>query len=263
MIAGADGKDLAGLDTDAASARVKGPEGTDVRLVVLRDGRRRELTLERRQVAVPVVAARIRRACGKRIGVVELAQFSSGAHAEVYGALKKLKRRGAQAYVFDLRGNGGGLVDEAQLIASAFLPDGRIVTTRGRNVPERTLEATGSPIVPKDADVVVLVDRNTASASEIVAGALQDRGRATLVGTRTFGKGVFQEVIELSNGGALDITAGQYFTPKGRNLGGRGVATGTGLKPDVPARDNPRTVVDEGMRTALRTAGGCEDAPAA
>jgi carboxyl-terminal processing protease len=103
------------------------------------------------------------------------------------------------------------------------------------------------------APVAVLVDRDTASASEIVAGALQDPGRATLVGTRTFGKGVFQEVIELSNGGALDITAGQYFTPSGRNLGGRGVSQGTGLEPDVRAKDDPKTRVDEARRIALST----------
>ena len=188
----------------------------------------------------------MRRACGKQIGVVALSQFSSGAHAEVYAALRRLEKQGADAFVFDLRGNGGGLVDEAQLIASAFLPDGRIVTTRGRNVPEKTLDATGNPVIDKDADVAVLVDRGTASASEIVAGALQDRDRATIVGTRTFGKGVFQEVIELSNGGALDITAGQYFTPKGRNLGGQGVSAGTGLQAGRPRRkddpeDAPRT----------------------
>ena len=172
---------------------------------------------------MPVVASTLREVCGKKVGVVALAQFSSGAHAEVYAALRRASRSAARrAYVLDLQGNGGGLVDEAQLIASAFLEDGPIVTTRGRSVPERTLTATGDPIIAK-APLVVLVNRGTASASEIVAGALQDRGRAKLVGTRTFGKGVFQEVLELSNGGALDITAGQYFTPKGRNLGGRGV----------------------------------------
>jgi carboxyl-terminal processing protease len=258
----ADGKSLAGLSGDVATARVKGPSGTDVRLTILHDGKRATKTLTRSEVSVPVVASTMRHACGKPIGVVALAQFSSGAHAEVYAALKRLQKKGAKGYVFDLRGNGGGLVDEAQLIASAFLPDGKIVTTRGRNVPERTLDATGTPILNKDDKLVVLVDGNSASASEIVAGALQDRKRATLVGTRTFGKGVFQEVIELSNGGALDITAGQYFTPNGRNLGGRGVATGTGLKPDVFAKDNPKTRVDEGLRKALRTAGGCAVTPA-
>ncbi len=261
VIVAADGKTLAGVSSDIATARIKGPAGTDVKLTIERDGKRRTETLTRSEVLIPVVASKLHEACGKQIGVVALSQFSSGAHAEVYAALKRLQKKGADAFVFDLRGNGGGLVDEAQLIASAFLPDGRIVTTRGRNVPERTLDATGSPVVDKDDKVVVLVDGNSASASEIVAGALQDRGRATLVGERTFGKGVFQEVIELSNGGALDITAGQYFTPKGRNLGGRGVSTGTGLKPDVVAKDDPKTSADEGLRKALRTAGGCAVKP--
>jgi carboxyl-terminal processing protease len=96
----------------------------------------------------------------------------------------------------------------------------------------------------------VLVDGGTASASEIVTGALQDRDRAQVVGSETFGKGVFQEVLELSNGGALDITAGQYFTPKGRNLGGKGVAKGKGIEPDVRVEDNPKTRRDEALTRA-------------
>jgi carboxyl-terminal processing protease len=121
-------------------------------------------------------------------------------------------------------------------------------------VPTRTLRATGDPVVPR-RPVVVLVDRGTASASEIVAGALQDRRRAKVVGTRTFGKGVFQEVLELSNGGALDITAGQYFTPDGRNLGGQGVAPGTGIAPDVTARDDSATERDEALERGLTVLG--------
>jgi carboxyl-terminal processing protease len=115
--------------------------------------------------------------------------------------------------------------------------------------------ATGDPVVP-DAPLLVLVDGGTASASEIVAGALQDRKRAKLMGTKTFGKGVFQQVIELSNGGALDITAGQYFLPSGRNLGGKGVSQGAGLKPDLPASDNPKTKPDEALDRALAVAAG-------
>ena len=190
---------------------------------------------------------------------MRLAQFSSGAHAEVYKALKRLQKRGAKAFVLDLRGNGGGLVNEAQLVASAFLSDGPIVTTRGRTVPSQTLNATGDAIFPK-GPLGVLVDKGTASASEIVTGALQDRNRATVVGTHTFGKGVFQEVLDLSNGGALDITAGQYFTPKGRNLGGRGVKTGAGIAPDVKASDDPKTAADEGLDRAPRASLGSRSA---
>jgi carboxyl-terminal processing protease len=265
VITTANGHSLKGLSTDAASALIKGPVGTNVQLTFEHQGRARTETLVRSPISVPVVASALREVCGKKVGIVALSQFSSGAHAEVYAALQRLKARGAQAFVFDLRENGGGLVDEAQLVASAFLPDGKIVTTRGRNVPTRTLNATGEPIVPK-APLVVLVDRGTASAAEIVAGALQDRGRAKLVGTRTFGKGVFQEVIELSNGGALDITAGQYFTPRGRNLGGRGVVEGrdvnrgVGLRPDIPVAADPKGRSDVQLQRALDSVAGCTPA---
>jgi carboxyl-terminal processing protease len=253
VIVSADGHDLAGMSQDASVALVKGPPGSAVRLTWIRGGRRETKTLSRSTVTVPVVASQLRSEHGCPVGVVRLSQFSSGAHAEVYAALRKLQKRGAKVFVLDLRDNGGGLVSEAQLIASAFLSDGPIVTTRGRSVKEQTLRATGDPVVPK-APVAVLVNRGTASASEIVTGALQDRERAKVVGTETFGKGVFQEVLELSNGGALDITAGQYFTPKGRNLGGKGVSTGKGIIPDVPAKDDPKTRTDEGLDRAMAVA---------
>jgi carboxyl-terminal processing protease len=131
-----------------------------------------------------------------------------------------------------------------------FLADGTIVTTKGRAVEEQTLEAVGQPIAGK-MPTVVLVDRNTASASEIVAGALQDRKRAKLVGVRTFGKGVFQQILPLDNGGALDITVGQYFLPSGRNLGGAGTKSGSGLKPDVVVRNDNDAEGDEQLKRAL------------
>jgi carboxyl-terminal processing protease len=117
------------------------------------------------------------------------------------------------------------------------------------------LNAIGQPIAGT-LPTVVLVDRGTASASEIVAGALQDRKRAKLVGTRTFGKGIFQQVMPLDNGGALDITVGQYFLPSGRNIGGAGTKPGQGLKPDVPAKDDPRTKRDEALDRALKVLAG-------
>ena len=175
---------------------------------------------------------------------------SSRAAKPSRGAKPAPARVKAKGIVLDLRGNGGGLVTEAQLVASMFLADGKIVTTRGRAVKSQTLEAVGQPIAGK-LPTVVLVDRNTASASEIVAGALQDRKRAKLVGVRTFGKGVFQQILPLDNGGALDITVGQYFLPSGRNLGGAGTKTGQGLKPDVVVRNNDDAEGDEQLRRAL------------
>jgi len=251
VIVAVEGQSLKKVKQTTATDRIKGPPGTEVTITVRRDGKRKHYTLTRARVNVPVVASRMKNVDNTKMIVVRLAQFSSGAHAEVYSAIRRGLRRGAKGIVFDLRGNGGGLVSEAQLIASAFLADGQIVSTRGRSVKSRTLNATGKPVAAK-TPLVVLVDRDTASASEIVAGALQDRDRADVVGVRTFGKGVFQEVIELSNGGALDITAGQYFTPKGRNLGGKGVKVGRGIVPDVIAKDNRQTRADEALRRALR-----------
>lgn len=245
VITVAAGRSLKGLTSTKSTALIKGEVGTSVKLTYVRKGKSTTITATRATITVPMVASRLFKKDDQKVGVVALSQFGSGAHAEVYAALIKLKKQGATRFVFDLRDNGGGLVSEAQLIASAFIAKGPIVTTKGRDVPKSTLYATGEPLVPTQP-LVVLVNKNTASASEIVTGALQDTKRAEVVGTRTFGKGVFQQVIELTDGGALDITAGQYFTPSGRNLGGKGVTAGSsvkpgaGIKPDVVIADTAK-----------------------
>ena len=251
VIVAVDGDKLAGRAEEAAVGRIKGPEGTRVTLTIARGGKRLERTLTRREINVDVVQSRLVERGGRKLGYVRLDQFSSGAHAELYAAVREALKAGAGGLVLDLRANPGGLVTEARLVASAFLPDGKVVTTRGRSVREKVYMATGEPVAEK-TPMVVLVDGGTASASEIVAGALQDRDRAELVGTKTFGKGVFQQVIELGNGGALDLTVGQYFLPSGRNIGGRGVERGAGLRPDVKAQDDPKTPRDEALERALR-----------
>jgi len=184
---------------------------------------------------------------------VQLTTFNQqGAGSEVRADVDQVLRQGARGIILDLRDNGGGLIMEAVSVASVFLADGTIVSTRGRNSPEQVFTATGGA-VPNRIPLVVLVDHGTASASEIVTAALQDRHRATIVGTHTFGKGVFQEVEQLPNGGALDITAGYYYTPNGRNLGAGGVKEGAGVSPNVYAVDNPRTPQDEALLVAERT----------
>jgi carboxyl-terminal processing protease len=241
IITEANGRKLAGLSETAATARIKGREGTKVTLRVRRGSRSFVRRLTRATISIPVVESKIANAGGQRVAYIALSTFGpSTAHEEVAAAIRKQRGRGAKGIVFDLRGNGGGLVSEAQLIASMFLRGGPIVTTRGRSVETRTLSATGK-VLAGDLPTVVLVDGGTASAAEIVAGALQDRKRATVIGVKTFGKGVFQEIMQLSNGGALDITVGQYFLPSGRNLGGAGVKQGSGIKPDLRAMDDPDT----------------------
>jgi carboxyl-terminal processing protease len=236
QILAVNGRKLAGVSPDAAIALIKGPPDTDVKLGIRqrRDGRTREntLTLTRATISEPVVASETKSARGMKLGVVELATFSPGAHGELRQGIEHELRAGARGIVLDLRANGGGLVEEARLIASIFVQKGTIVSTRGRTQPSVTLTAAGDAI-SASIPVVVLVDANTASAAEIVTAALQDHHRATVVGTHTFGKGVFQQEEPLSNGGALDITVGEYFTPNGRNLGGGGVKQGAGITPEV------------------------------
>jgi carboxyl-terminal processing protease len=243
------GRSIAGVSSDVATARIKGRAGTPVRLeVVDSDGEdRRTFRLRRARIEVPVAESRIRSSGGRDLGVVELASFSSGAHGHLRREIDEVLRKGADGLVLDLRGNGGGLLREAVLVSSIFIEDGLVTFTKGRAKPRRDFEASEDlDAIAEDLPVVVLVDRTSASASEIVTGALRDRHRATVVGQRTFGKGVFQEVQPLSNDGLLDLTVGEYFLPSGENIGKKGIV------PTVTARDDAKTERDEALPVALR-----------
>jgi carboxyl-terminal processing protease len=260
LIVAVDGRSLRGLSTDASTGLIKGPPGTDVHLTVRpapsstqgspHPPADRTVTVTRATITQPVVASAMRTYRGVKLGWVYLATFSEGAHGQLREAIDTLLRQGARGLVFDMRGNGGGLVSEARLVASTFIPSGTIVTTRGRSQPTVTLTAAGDAI-SSSVPVVVLVDHDTASASEIVTAALQDHHRATVVGEHTYGKGVFQELQPLTGGGAIKLTVGEYFTPDGRNLGGGGVKEGAGVTPEVLVPKNVDT--EHGLDVALRT----------
>jgi len=245
-------------NADKATKLIKGPAGTNVTIKVLEGSRAFVKTLTRANVIVPVAASRLLTYHGTKIGYVELSQFAQGAGAEVRAQVQKMLHEGAKALILDLRDNGGGLVNEAVNTASIFIPSGTIVSTRGRAVAPEVYMATGNAI-STSIPLVVLVNRDTASAAEIVTGALKDHGRATVVGTRTYGKGVFQEIMQLRNGGALDFTVGEYFTPNGTNLGapgvrdGRTVARGPGIKPQVYVAEKPGSRVDTQLQAAEKT----------
>ncbi|HEU5062729.1 MAG TPA: S41 family peptidase [Solirubrobacterales bacterium] len=236
-----EGESIAGVSSAEATKRIKGPEGTEVTIGV-RDGKTgkvRELTLTRAEVVLPNVSSRVEEVDGRKLGYVRLLSFSESAHAQLGQAVKKAQKEGAEGIVLDLRHNPGGLLGEAVRSASLFLPEGEVVvTTDSRSQGENVYE-TGDGRV-SSLPLVVLIDRATASAAEILTAALADNGDAKVIGSRSFGKGVFQEEQPLANGGALKLTVGEYFTPDGVNL-----AESRGIHPDVKAKDDPATPADE------------------
>jgi carboxyl-terminal processing protease len=245
VIVAVNGNSIAGQPINSATDKIKGPPGTSVTLTVKRGKETLRFHVKRAKIQIPEVKGRIAKRDGKKFAVVSLASFSSGVHGRLRQEIDKQIKAGAKGVVLDLRGNPGGLLREGVMVSSIFVDDGTIVTTKGRAEPKHVYKAEGSAI-PPDIPVVVLVDRGTASASEITSGALKDRGRATIVGTRTFGKGVFQEIEPLENGGALDLTVGRYYLPNGEPLPKNGV------KPQVRAVDDPKTPKkDEALPIAL------------
>ena len=249
VILAVDGSSIAGLASQVSTAHIKGPAGTQVDLKVkpADGGPSRELTVERADVRQPAVQGTIKHIDGKKIAYVVFSTFSEGAHGELRDEIERLYRQGAEGLILDLRGNGGGLLNEAVLSASIFVEDGNIVSTRSRTEGERDYQAIGDAIEPKPT--VVLVNRDTASAAEILTAALKENDLATVVGTRTYGKGVFQEVMDLPAGGALDLTIGQYLTADGTSI------LGVGVKPDVRVEDDPDTSKDEALDRALAVLG--------
>ncbi len=170
----------------------------------------------------PVVEARL---LPGAVGYAALRSFPADAAAQLRAAVARLTAQGAQAFVLDLRGNGGGYATAAVHVASLFLADGPVVAMQARRGPRQVTRADGGALPP--APLVVLIDHDSASGAEVVAGALQDRRRATLIGTRSFGKGVAQELFPLPDGAAIKLTTMRYYTAGGRFI------DGTGLRPDI------------------------------
>ena len=244
-----DGEDTAGKTLETVVTGIRGEEGTTV-TVGVRTGSEppRTLTMKRARIRVPAVESRIVTVKGRTIGYLALAQFSRGATEALRDAITDLRERGATALVLDLRGDPGGLLTEAVGVSGAFLRDGStVVVTQGLHSARHTFETNTSPVAG-DLPLYVLVDRNSASASEIVAGALRDAKRGTLVGERTFGKALVQSTILLRDGGALKLTTQRYLTPSGYDLAKRG------LPPAVKVVDDPGTTPDEALQKALALA---------
>ena len=244
VIVAVDGKATEGEALEASVARIKGKAGTDVTLTVRRKGGEDEsdVTLTRRRIPIPQTRVEMLEAGDQDVGYLQLYEFAGGAGDDVRGQIDKLEEKGADWIVLDLRYNGGGLLSEAVDVAGDFLR-GEIVSTKGLHSPLEVYQSDETPAT--DLPVVVLTNGYTASASEIVTGALKDRDRATVIGETTFGKGVVQSIVPLGDGASLKLTTASYFTPDGTDLDKKGIA------PDIAAPDDPKTQKDETLARAL------------
>ncbi len=204
------------VTSDEVKNRIKGEQGSVVSLTILRKGETKKVDVKRGKIPIDAVDAAYM--LDKQTGYIRLNRFSETAYREFMQSLEKLKKEGMTRLVFDLRGNGGGYMNEAVEIADEFLSDNKLVVyTEGLHVAKREYKCK-RPGLFETGELVVLVDELSASASEVVAGALQDWCRAKILGRRTFGKGLVQEQYSLSDGSAVRLTVARYYTPKGRSI---------------------------------------------
>ncbi len=215
------------LSIDQAVDKMRGPKGTDVRLLILREGwdKPREFKITRDTIKVQSVKSKM---LDDGIGYVKLIQFQGQTASELETALKGLEAKGVKKLILDMRNNPGGILDTSVDVSGKFLPkDKLVVYLQGRQKTDRKDYLTTSSEPPREYPMVVLVNAGSASASEIVAGALQDSKRALILGTQTFGKGSVQTVFPLDDGGGIRLTTAKYYTPSGRSI------QNVGITPDV------------------------------
>jgi carboxyl-terminal processing protease len=248
IIVEVDGQDIRGQTIDEVTANVRGPAGTDVTLKVDRAGSVFDVAITRAAVVVPAVMSEV----VGNTGYVALNLFTENADDQFQAAVSSLLDQGVDSLVVDLRDNPGGLLDTSIEVTSLFLPDGDVVITESPD-SSTSYPVSGQPIVPEDIDVILVVNRASASASEVVAAVLQERGRATVVGENTFGKNTVQQRFGLSNGGAIKLTIARWLTPGGVDFGEIGVTPD--VLHEIGFELSVERVVEEAMAAAVTADG--------
>jgi carboxyl-terminal processing protease len=206
------------MPSDDIVKMLKGPKNTVVKVTVYRRGKKDLMDFEITRDDIPIYSVDVAYMVDDESGYIKISQFAQTTYREFMQAIEKLKAQGVQKLIIDLRRNGGGIMEAATMIADQFLEEGQlIVYTEGRTRPRENDYATSRGIL-KETKVVVLIDEASASASEILAGALQDNDRGLIIGRRSFGKGLVQEEMRFSDGSALRLTVARYYTPTGRSI---------------------------------------------
>ncbi|NEW92388.1 S41 family peptidase [Rhodopseudomonas sp. BR0M22] len=245
IITNLDDEAVQGLTLNQAVEKMRGPVNTKIKLKIIRKGQDNpiEVTLVRDNIRVRSVRARVE---GGDIGYIRITTFNEqtteGLKKEITNLTNQIGADKLKGFILDLRNNPGGLLEEAVTVSDAFLDRGEIVSTRGRNAEETQRRTAHPGDLTKGKPLIVLINGGSASASEIVAGALQDHKRATVVGTRSFGKGSVQTIIPLGSGnGALRLTTARYYTPSGKSIQAKGITPDIEVMQDVPADLKART----------------------
>jgi carboxyl-terminal processing protease len=223
-----DGKPTKGMDVNQAVSMIQGKPGTPVKLTILRNGQQKPFEIKRARIEIHPVRYSYQNTPIGGVGYIRLNQFSANAATEMRNAIKDLEKKQVAGYILDLRNNPGGLLLSSVEIAQMWLEDGTIVSTVNRQGKQDIEKSNHHPLTTKP--LVVLVNDGSASASEILSGALQDNKRAVLVGEKTFGKGLVQSVRSLGDGSGLAVTIAKYFTPSGRDINHAGIAPNVVLK---------------------------------
>jgi carboxyl-terminal processing protease len=254
LITHLDGEPVKGLTLEQAVDKMRGPVNSPIKLKIDRKGMEApvEVTIVREIISIRNVRARIE---GEDIGYVRITSFQGERTLEQLRAgiadiTKQVPADKLKGYIIDLRNNGGGLLDQAIAVTDSFLDRGEIVSTRGRNPDDTQRHNARQGDLTNGKPLIVLVNGGSASASEIVAGALQDHKRATLLGSRSFGKGSVQTVIPISQFGALKLTTARYYTPAGRSIQAKGIAPDVELIQDLP--DDLKGKVETRGESSLR-----------
>lgn len=240
--------DVTGYELEDLTALVKGEKGTTVDVVVDRNGEEKKFTVSRDRIEVATVASKM---LDDNIGYIIISQFASNTAQEFSDQLDKLVDQGAKGVVIDIRDNPGGLLDQVQKVADKLLPSGTIVYTLDKN-GKKTEYSSGASYT--DIPLVVLVNENSASASEILAGAIQDYDRGKIIGTTTYGKGIVQTMFSLltESGSGLKLTTSTYYTPKGRSIHGLGIEPDVTVTMDQDLIDNPSKITTENDTQLLK-----------
>lgn len=241
VIVNVDDENVLGVSSDIVSSKIKGEEGTKVKITVLRESEYLDFEVERKAIKVYHVESKI---LENKIGYISLLTFDEGCAEELKNAYEKLKSEGAEKIILDLRNNTGGLVEEALSIADMILPKNNkiLITVDSKGNKEESI-SQNDPII--NSDLVVLVNEYSASASEILVGALKDNQRAKIVGKTTYGKGVIQSVFMLTDGSALKLTVNEYFTPNETKI------NKVGITPDYEVELNEKAEDDEQLNKAI------------